>query len=44
MTGETPPRPAQPPQPAHVDLERLADKVYRLMLDEARLDQARRGT
>jgi hypothetical protein len=43
MAEETPPRPAQPPQPAKVDLERLAEKVYRLMLDEARLDRARRG-
>lgn len=43
MADQTPPRPVQPPQPTHVDLERLVDKVYRLMLDEARLDRARRG-
>jgi hypothetical protein len=43
MADEKAPRPAQPPEPAHVDLERLADKVYRLMLQQARLDRARRG-
>jgi hypothetical protein len=44
MADETPPRPVQPPQPAQVDLERLAEKVYRLMVEEARLSRARRGT
>ena len=43
MADEKPPRPSQPPQPAQVDLERLAEKVYRLMVQEARLDRARRG-
>ena len=44
MADEKPPRPVQPPQPVQSDLERLAEKVYRLMLDEARLDRARRGS
>jgi hypothetical protein len=34
---------AKAPAPK-VDLEKLAEKVYRLMLEQARLDRARRGS
>ena len=33
--------PAEPPRQAAIDVERLADKVYQLMLAEARLARAR---
>lgn len=42
---EPPPTPpagqANEPQPAGVDIERLAEKVYRLMLAELRLERDR---
>lgn len=40
MSDQTTPPPGQPPA---IDIARLAEKVYRLMLADLRLTQARRG-
>ena len=36
-----PPDSAEQPQPPAIDIRQLADRVYRLMLEEIRLEQAR---
>jgi hypothetical protein len=40
-TNSTPDRPAEQPRPTAIDPQKLADKVYRLMLADIRLERAR---
>ncbi len=43
VTPEPRKDPAAPPASPAVDVEALAERVYRLMLEEARLERARSG-
>jgi hypothetical protein len=43
MNAPQPTAPSEPSAPSTIDVEKLADKVYRLMLAELRLELARQG-